>query len=141
MWIKERNNIACMLNEYGGIVIRSIIVLLTLLIVGISIFGLLNNVGKKQQIYHRKALAVSEYGLMKAMQKVKTGMFEFVDVPKTECDEGWYSISFKKFEKKDTVFLLIISRGFFGSTSETRECTLRLDKCDTVPTWVQHHSR
>ena len=139
------NNNRCaalpVLNERGRIVVRVIIVLLTLIMVGVALFGMLKNVGQKQQVFHRKALAVSEYGLMKALQKVKTGIFEFKDIPKTECDEGWYSVSFKKYEKNDTVYLHIVSRGEVGSTSEVRECTLKLVNFDANPEWEQHQMR
>lgn len=127
--------------EHGGIVIRSIIVIITLIIVGAAIFGSLTSIGKNQQTFQRKALAVSEFGLMKALQRVKSGTVEFSDIPKTECDDGWYSVSFKKYEKNDSIFLLIISRGIVGATIETRECTLRLDNLDSAPEWVQYHAR
>jgi hypothetical protein len=128
-------------DNRGGVLIRSIIVVITLMIVGAAIFGSLTTIGKNQQTYQRKALAVSEYGLMKALQKVKSGLIDFADIPKTECDAGWYSVSFKKYEKNDTIFLLIISRGIVGATTETRECTLRLDSFEAAPEWVQYHAR
>lgn len=125
-------------NENGKMIIRLVIVIITLLFVGIAIFGILSNLGQKQQVFHRKALAVSEYGLMKALQKVKTGKFDFDDIPQTECDEGWYSVSFNKYEKKDSIFLHIISKGQVGSISEKRECTLRLITIDPEPIWAQY---
>lgn len=128
-------------NEEGKILVRIVIVVMTLLFVGIALFGILKNIGQKQQIYHRKALAVSEYGLMKALQKVESGIFEFSDIPKTDCEEGSYSVSFNKYEKNDTVFLHIISKGEVGSTSETRECTLKLINYEKKPVWEQHQMR
>lgn len=128
-------------NNNGKILLRIIIVVMTLLFVGIALFGLLKNIGQKQQVLHRKALAVSEYGLMKALQKVESGIFEFNDIPKSECEEGWYSVSFKKYEKNDTVYLNIIAKGEVGSTFETRECTLKLVNYEKKPVWEQHQMR
>lgn len=134
----EKPCVECLRNNKGIVVFRILIVFLTLLVVGFSIYGILRNVGQKQQVFHRKALAVSEYGLMKALQKVDTGIFEFSDIPKTECEDGWYSVSFKKFEKNDTVFLRIVSIGQVGPSSEKRECTLRLVDFNKRPEWEQH---
>lgn len=133
----QRPNKLLFIRQDGGVIFRTVIVFLTLCIVGGAIYALLHQIGQKQQIYHRKALAICEYGLMVALQRVQTGTFVFSDIPKTEYDDGWYAVSFNKHVKHDTVFLAIRAKGRFGTAAERRECVLRQVINGQDTSWVR----
>jgi hypothetical protein len=123
--------------ENGGIRLRVLIVLATLCIVGGTIYQLLHTLGQNQQTNHRKALAISEYGLMVALQQEPTGATPPNAIPKTPYDEGWYRVTTRQQTRGDTLFCTVTSIGNFGSATERRECILRLTVEDTDSTWVR----
>ena len=110
--------------EYGGVVVRALIVVVTLCIVGGAIYYLLLSFGRDQEAYHRKALAISEYGLQVVLQQLQSGASVSEVVPKTEYDKGWYRVTFDKYLRSDTMFLDVRAEGHAGSESEKRECIL-----------------
>jgi hypothetical protein len=124
-------------SQGGGVLLRAVIVFVTLCIVGGAIYILLHQIGQKQQIYHRKALAICEYGLMVALQRVQTGPFVPGDIPKTEYNEGWYTVSFDRHVQHDTVFLAIRAEGRVGAAAERRECILRQDIRGQDTSWIR----
>ena len=126
-----------LITQDGGVLLRTAIVIMTLCIVGGAIYMLLHQIGQKQQIDHRKALAICEYGLMVALQKVQTGPYVPGDIPKTEYNEGWYTVSFNKNVQHDTVFLAIRAEGRAGTAAERRECILRQDIRGQDTSWIR----
>ncbi len=123
--------------EQGGIRLRVLIVLLTLCIVGATIYQLLHTLGQNQQTNHRKALAISEYGLMMALQQEPAGATPPRAIPKTAYDEGWYRVTTRQDTRDDTLFCTVTSIGKFGSATEQRECILRLTVEGPDSTWVR----
>ncbi len=124
-------------SELGGMLIRTIIVIISLFIVGGAIYIVLINFGTDQQINHRKALAISEYGLMEALQKVQSDPSATEGIPKTSYDKGWYAVSLHRYVQNDTVFLTVSSEGHAGPVTERRECILRLEASGADTSWVR----
>ena len=123
-------------NE-GGVILRVCIVLVTLIIVGIAIFRLLHTLGQNQENDHRKALAISEYGLMTALQQAPAGATPPPAIPRTDYDDGWYRVTTSQQERGDTLFCTVTSFGHFGSATERRECILRLAVNSFDSSWVR----
>lgn len=121
----------------GGIGLRVCIVLVTLCIVGLAIYQLLHTLGQNQETDHRKALAISEYGLMVALQQIPDGATPPPAVPRTEYDEGWYKVTTSQQQRGDSLFCIITSFGHFGSATERRECILRLATTSSDSNWVR----
>lgn len=121
----------------GGIRLRVLIVLVTLCFVGVTIYQLLHTIGQNQQINHRKALAISEYGLMMALQQVTAGAPSPSGIDRTAYDEGWYQVTARQQLRDDTLFCTITSLGQFGSATELRECILRLETTGNDSVWVR----
>lgn len=124
-------------NQSGGIIIRSIIIILTLCVVGFSIYTLLHNFGQNQQVAYRKALAISEYGLMVALQNLPLSPAEIRNVKKTTYEQGWYKVTFNTFSRNDTTFCTISSIGHFGTVKEKRSCLVRLNTSSGDTTWIR----
>ena len=125
-------------NE-GGVLLRICIVLVTLGIVGFAIFQLLHTLGQNQETDHRKALAISEYGLMTALQQVPAGATPPPAIARTDYDDGWYRVTTSQQQRGDTLFCTVTSVGHFGSATERRECILRLAVTSSDSNWVREH--
>jgi hypothetical protein len=130
-----------LLSVGGGVRLRALIVLITLCVVGAAIYVLLHQFGQKQQIVHRKALAISEYGLMIALQHVQTEHSAIDDIPRTDYDDGWYKVSFNRYTVRDTLFCAIRAEGHAGSAAEQRECILRQSILGNDTSWVRQSMR
>lgn len=128
-------------NCSGGVILRSVIAVVTLAVIGTAIIFILKNYGQKQDVLHRKAIAISEYGLLVALQKIRVSPDESVVLEKTVYDDGWFRVQQKKYEKRDTLFLRIVAEGHAGSVVERRECVLSLDKTAANTRWVRQSMR
>lgn len=124
-------------NEQGGVILRSVIIIFTLLIVGVTIFSLLKSYSRNQETYHRRALAISEYGLMVALQKLQDDPLNPSEIPKTKYNKGWYKVFISKQLRNNTTFYTVISYGRAGSVTEKRECVLRLDSSGGEPLLIR----
>lgn len=113
------------------------IIVITLVIVGFSIFIVLRNFGHNQQIYHRKALAISEYGLMMGLQHLPTSPEAIRNIKKTPYDDGWYKVTFNQFVQNDTTFCTVSSFGHFASATEKRSCLVRLSTVPGDSSWIR----
>jgi hypothetical protein len=108
-----------------------------LLVIGGAMFGLLRTYGQKQQVYHRKALAISEYGLLVALQKIgeqPSWTKGFSEIP---YEGGWYKVRIENLLEKDTLLLKIVSIGHYRSVSDSRQCILKLDTSGGDSVWVR----
>ncbi len=128
-------------SERGGILFRSVVVILTLAFIGVAIYTLLGAIGRDQQVSHRKALAICEYGLMKAFERVHESPSATADIAKTEYEDGWYRVTMNRQTLRDTVFLSMTAEGHSGSSVERRTCALRLDVSGDDSVWVRAESR
>ena len=121
----------------GGVLLRICIVLATLGIVGFAIFQILHTLGQNQETDHRKALAISEYGLMTALQQVPSGATPPPAIPRTGYDDGWYRVTTSQRQRDDTLFCTVTSFGHFGSATERRQCVLQRVTTSSDSNWVR----
>jgi hypothetical protein len=124
--------------QRGGVVLRIIIASITLVVIGGLIFILLHNYQQKQQIYHRKALSISEYGLFQALQKIGEEPSWTKGIEKTPYEDGWYRVETNQFLSGDTIFLAVRSEGHIKSITDTKECVLRLEMSSGDSVWIRH---
>jgi len=124
--------------EKGGVTFRIIIACATLILIGGAIFFMLRNYQQKQQVYHRKAISISEYGLLEALQKIGDQPSWTEGIDKTPYEDGWYEVETSQFLSADTIFMVIKSKGYSKSVSGTKECVLRLDLSGGDSTWIRH---
>ncbi len=124
--------------ETGGFAIRILIVLMTLMVVGGIIILTLTKNREEQQVNHRKAMAISEYGLLKALEKLHENPSCNCEVNKTFYDGGWYKVSTRRTLNADMVLLTITSEGHLKYTSDKKICVLSLSVIDGDSLWVRH---
>jgi len=124
-------------SEAGNVVSRSLIIAVTAIVVASGIAGLLLWYGQKLQIDNRKAQAISEYGLMVALQRLQSEPSSVGDIGRTSFENGWYEVRFERTQSGDTVFMAVRADGHCGSESQQSECVLRLDASGEDSVWVR----
>lgn len=124
--------------QRGGVIIRVLVASATLMFIGGAIFGLLHTYGQKQQVYHRKALAISEYGLLTALQKIGEQPSWTSGFSKVSYEDGWYGVKIEHMFEKDTLLMKVVSTGHYGPVSDSRQCVLKLETSGNDSIWVRH---
>lgn len=124
-------------QQSGGIVLRILIAVATLLIIGGTIVVILSRDQEKQQTYHRKAMAISEYGLQQALQRLYDEPSWSGTIAKTPYNGGWYKVELQREKIADTLFLTIISEGHLKSASDKKKCVLNLEVGQGDSVWVR----
>ncbi len=119
----------------GGVILRVVILSATLLLIGITVVFLLKNFRNSEEINGRKAMSISEYGLLQAMQKLnqQPGWRDGFDHVRYE--DGWYTVTVEDKYSGDTLFLKVVSNGHIGSIVDQRTVTLRRIVIGTDTTW------
>jgi hypothetical protein len=125
----------------GGVAIRVILALLTLVAVGIVVVFLVRSTQQKQQVHHRKALQISEFGLLEALQKLQENPSWRAGFPRTGYSDGWYAVDLTVVEEGDNDTLVVKSTGHSGPVSryQISQLTLSLIQGDSI--WVQRSLR
>lgn len=123
-------------NSSGGVVLRIAVISATLLLVGITVIFLLKSFRNSEEVNGRKAMAISEYGLLQTMQKLneQPGWRDGFNHIKSE--NGWYSVTLKEEYSGDTLFLKVVSNGQIGSIIDQRTFTLRRVVTGTDTVWT-----
>ena len=124
-------------SETGGVILRIVIALMTLIVIGGAIYGVLYSRLQDQQTYHRKALEVSEYGLMLALEQLHNEPSWRAGFEKTPYDEGWYKVTVKEREENGKILLEITSLGTMRSSTNTKVCVLSREKSAPDSSWVR----
>jgi len=124
-------------GENGGVIFRVIAALVTLVVIGGAIFGLLSTHQQAQQTYHRKALEISEYGLMLALGKLHEEPSWRAGFPKTSYDDGWYKVRMSEKQQGEKIYLTITSEAGIGSSTDVKECVLSRSRSETDTAWVR----
>ncbi len=124
-------------NSSGKVLLRVIICSITLLIVGGFIALLLRSFEHKKLENDRKALAISEYGLMMALQKINREPSWRSGIDKEPYEGGAYEVSLEQKVRSDTLRVRLTATGEMGSVTKTKECILRLDISDGDSSWVR----
>jgi hypothetical protein len=124
-------------GDEGQIVVRLLIAVFTLTLIGGSIYYVLQNYQQNQQVYHRKALSISEYGLMMAFEELGKSPSWSKGFGKTDYDGGWYLVKMERITNNDTLFLSITSEGHLKSAAEIVKCILSLNVADGDSVWTR----
>ncbi len=124
-------------NSRGGVAVQILLAVVTLgIIAGIMVFTLLKE-REKQQVYHRKVIAIAEYGLMEALQKINGDPSWTGSGQKTDYDDGWYRIKVRPYTKSDTSFISIVSEGHIQSITDSQKCVLYRSVVNGDSVWVR----
>ncbi|HMA65079.1 MAG: hypothetical protein ACM31E_10090 [Fibrobacterota bacterium] len=124
-------------NSRGGVAVQILLAVVTLgIIAGVMVFTLLKE-REKQQVYHRKVIAIAEYGLMEALQKINGDPLWMGSGQKTDYDDGWYRIKVRPYTKSDTSFISIVSEAHVKSISDSQKCVLFRNVVDGDSVWVR----
>ena len=107
------------LSERGGIRVRILLAIFTLLIIGAAIAFMLKTVQERQQENHRKAEQISLFGMQSALEKVGAEPSWSGGLDRVPYDGGWYSVSLRRFKAADTMMLELKSDGYMGKASYT----------------------
>lgn len=124
-------------NSRGGVAVQILLAVVTLgIIAGIMVFTLLKE-REKQQVYHRKAVAIAEYGLMEALQEINRDPSWKGSGEKTDYDNGWYRIKVSSYTKADTSFISIVSEGNIQSITDSQKCVLYRSVANGDSLWMR----
>ena len=123
--------------DFGGVGIRLLWIGATLVVVALAIFWFLDRGQKNQEVLDRKAVEISEYGLLMALQRLKDSPSWCDSLPRAEYESGWYTAAVKRQANNDTTFLVVEAVGHAGPVARTQGCKLRLEKRGNDSIWVR----
>ena len=124
-------------HEPGGVGIRVVWILASLLLIAGAVVWLANNQQKNEERSGRKALEISEFGLMACLQNLGEKPSWTGETPKTPYDDGWYCVKASRYASGDTVMLRVESVGHFGPISKKQHCALRLSIVNKDSVWAR----
>jgi hypothetical protein len=124
-------------TERGGVGIRVLWIAATLVMVALAIFWFLDKGQKNQEVLDRKAVEISEYGLLMALQRLKDSPSWCDALQKTEYESGWFTVAVKRQASNDTAFLVVEAVGHAGPVARKQGCVLRLEKNGNDSVWVR----
>jgi len=122
--------------QQGGVIFRVIIAFTTLIIIGVLIYSLIQNYQQNGQEYHRKAIELSEYGMLITLQKINEMPSWQEGYKKTSYESGFFSVELRPYLQDQTFYMTIVSRGYINNVTEERQIVLRLQVNGTDSTWV-----
>jgi len=125
------------LRQQGSAAIQVIMALLTLIVIAGGIIFVLSKDREKQQVYHRKVISISEYGLQDALQKLQSNPSWNGSPEKTACDDGWYKVKIRRNTKADTLILTVVSEGHYKSVSDSKTCVLSRTVVNGDSVWIR----
>ncbi len=131
-----------LISNRGGVPIRILFILVTFLLIGGSLFLMLENQKNKNKIAHRKAIELSDYGLQQMMMKISEQLnddpSQIQGINKTEFNEGWYTVAVSVTQESDILTFSIESEGHVGTQSglQKRKVTLKQSVVDGDTTWM-----
>jgi hypothetical protein len=108
----------------GGVVMRILIVAATLLLITVSALLILKSYRNKEEINVRKVMAISEYGLLHAMQMLSERPTWRDGFDHIEYEQGWYSVILNSESSGDSLFLNVTSKGHIGAVVDQRTVKL-----------------
>lgn len=125
-------------SERGGMLLRMVMLLVTLVIMGSAIFWMLHTHQLRQKSEYRKAVEIAEYGLLQALQELQEHPAWLAGYLDTPYNEGHFSVTVKPQVVDDSIAQLCVeSTGRLGSATHKRTCLLArvIQNTDTV--WQQ----
>jgi hypothetical protein len=124
-------------TDRGGVGIRILWIAATLIVVAAAIFWFLDKGQKNQEVLGRKAVEISEYGLLMALDRLKDSPSWYSGLPKTDYETGWYTATVRRQASSDTTFLVVEAVGHAGPVARRQGCVLRLEKNGNDSIWVR----
>lgn len=124
-------------GQLGGVGARVIMLVATLAVVAAAIFWFLDSRQTNQETLNRKAVEISEFGLLQALAHLKENPSWTGTLPQTDYEGGWYSAAAVSRKSADTTFLEVASQGHIGSVSRKQDCVLRLAVTGNESLWVR----
>lgn len=126
-----------MMNQRGGVLVRIVLLILSLGIIGTLILWQFRNSQEQYARNHRKAMEISEYGLMTALGHLHANPSWREGIKREDYNDGWYSVSLEETNDNAKVMVKIRSLGHMGSLMDTKECILELKVQGAESTWVR----
>lgn len=124
-------------NSRGGVAVQILLTVITLgIIAGVMVVTLLRE-REKQQVYHRKVIAIAEYGLMESLQKINEDPSWVGSGQKTDYDGGSYNVKVRTYTKSDTSFISIVSVAQVKSITDSQKCVLFRDVVNGDSVWIR----
>jgi hypothetical protein len=126
----------------GGVGIRLVWIIVSLIVIAVAIVFLLNHHQANQQRYTRKATEISEYGLMCVLEtlgKNPSWNEGFSKIPYE--DGGWFSAKLTRQVINDTVFCAVEATGHIGNATKKSECLLQLSVVKGDSSWARSPGR
>ncbi len=125
------------LSRNGGVGIRIVWIIISLCIIATAIVLLFHVHQNDEERNIRKAMEISEYGLLNVLELLGTKPSWTEGFSKTSYNGGWYSAKLTRREKGDTVLLYVETTGHIGTVSKKQECVLRLTIMENDSSWVR----
>lgn len=123
-------------TQDGGVIFRIISAFTTLLLIGVLLYSLIQSYQQKGGEYHRKAIELSEYGMLLTLQKINSDPSWGEGFKETAYENGSYCVEMRKHFNDDTIFMTIISKGQICSVTEERQIVLRLQVTSGDSSWI-----
>jgi hypothetical protein len=127
------------MNQRGGLKALLFFVVLTLLGVAGTVFFIIGSYQKNQPMYQRKALQLSEYGLLEALQQLQQQPSWKAGFERTPYRDGWFRVVVTAHDSLVPAGLTLVSEGHSGTLTRRQICELRLQLPDSV--WIQQSLR
>lgn len=120
----------------ASIPFRILMAILTLVIVGGAIVGILRTKEESFQVHHRKAVEISEYGLMLALQRLHEDPSWRNGFARTEYNDGWYKVDLVESSRDKKQVLTVVSRGGSGSIKQEKKIVLQQQVQNLDTSWI-----
>jgi hypothetical protein len=124
-------------GQRGGVGARIIIMIASLAVVAAAIFWFLDSRQTNQETLNRKAVEISEFGLLQALARLKENPSWIGTLPQTDYEGGWYAATAVSRKSADTTFIEVVSQGHIGSVSRKQDCVLRLVVTGNDSLWIR----
>lgn len=128
-------------SQNGGIAFRIIVAFTTLFLIGVVLYSLIQDYQQDGQENHRKAIELSEYGMLLTLQKINDDPSWQEGFKKTDYENGSFSVEMRPHLQDNTFFMTIISKGQINSVVEERQIVLKLQITADDSSWIPEDMR
>jgi hypothetical protein len=128
-------------SSVGGVGFRVLWIIVSVVVFGLAIVFLLSTHQNNQERYSRKALEISEYGLMCVLETLGKKPSWNEGFSKIPYEDGWFSASLVRHVKGDSLMCAVEATGHIGNVSNKSECLLKLSIVKGDSTWARSPAR
>lgn len=121
----------------GGVRTGILLAVITLVVAGAGVYAVLRTGQARQEEYHRKAVVISEEGLLRALEKIRDNPSWSEGFPRVPYEGGIYEVTLARAMKTDAVYLTVKSSGRIGKVQDVKECLLMLSVTGGDSVWVR----